>query len=172
LQQARQNEGPRTAEELEKEELFRGVAIPAQFRYQFEPLIAAFLYALTRVAAAHKTWHDRDVIGALTDITRDRERQARSGLIYQEASPSPVADLLRAELERMIADYRKLETQKLSTAPLKESDILHAFVALVRVAQNNSNGRPRSRKFLDGLLAQFPDAAEGATQSGPTIVLS
>lgn len=172
LQQARQNEAPRSAEELQNEELFRHFAIPSQFRYQFEPLIASVLFALARVAAAHKTWHDRDVIAALTEITRERDRQVRSGLIYQEASPSPVADVLRAELNRMIADYRKLEAQKLSTATLKESDILSAFVVLVRVAQNNANGRPRSRKFLDGLLAQFPDASEGATPSGPTIVLS
>src|SRR6516165_942505 len=90
LVQSRQSESPRRSEELQNEELFRNVAIPPQFRYQFEPLIAGLLFALARVAGSHKNWHDRDVIAALTDITRDRERQARSGLIYQEASPSPV----------------------------------------------------------------------------------
>jgi hypothetical protein len=172
LQQARQNEPARGAEELMNEELFRNVSVPPQFRYQFEPLIAGLLFALARLAAAHKTWHDRDVISALTDIARDRERQARSGIIYQEASPSPITDVVRLEVERMIADYRKLEVQKLSAASLKDSDVLLAMVVLVRLAQNNTNGRPRSRRFLDGLLAQFPAAAKDAAQSGPTIVLS
>jgi hypothetical protein len=172
LQQARQNETPRTAEEMQSEELFRNVAVPPQFRYRFEPLIAGLLFTLARMASAHKNWHDRDVISALTDIARDRERQSRSGLIYQEASPSPINDLLRVELERMIADYRKLEAQNLSATALKDSDILSALVLLVRLAQNNTNGRPRSRRFLDGLLAQFPTAAKDSEQSGPTIVLS
>jgi hypothetical protein len=172
LQQARQNEAPRTVEELQSEELFRNVAVPPQFRYHFEPLIAGLLFTLARVAAAHKSWHDRDVISALTDVTRERERQLRSGLIYQETSPSPITELLRVELERMIADYRKLQAQELNATALKESDILSALVLLVRLAQNNTNGRPRSRRFLDGLLAQFPTASNDAAQSGPTIVLS
>ncbi|HEX8926094.1 MAG TPA: hypothetical protein VF786_09895 [Terriglobales bacterium] len=172
LQQAQQNEPPRTAEELKGEELFRDVAVPQQFKYQFEPLIAGFLFTLARVAGAHKNWHDRDIISALTDITRERERQSRSGIIYQEASPSPITDVLRMELERMVTDYRKLEAQNLSAATLKESDVLSAFVLLVRIAQNSTNGRPRSRRFLDGLIAQFPDAAKDTAQSGPTIMLS
>jgi hypothetical protein len=172
LQQARQNESPRSTEELQNEELFRNVAVPPQFRYQFEPLIAGLLFTLARMASAHKDWHDRDVISALTDITRERERQSRSGLIYQEASPSPINDMLRVELERMIDDYRKLEAQNLSATTLKESDILSALVLLVRLAQNNTNGRPHSRCFLYGLLAQFPTAAKDSEQSGPTIVLS
>jgi len=172
LQQARQNEQPRTAQELQNEEMFRNVAVPPQFRYQFEPLIAGLLFTLARLASAHKSWRDRDVISAVTDIARDRERQLRSGLIYQEASPSPITEMLRVEFERMIADYRKLEAQKLSATALKDSDILSALVLLVRLAQNNTNGRPRSGRFLDGLLAQFPTASNDAAQSGPTIVLS
>jgi len=172
LVQARQNEPARSPEDLQNEELFRSIAVPPQFRYQFEPLIAGLLFALARAAGSHKAWHDRDVISALTDITRDRERQVRSGIIYQEASPSPITDIVRLELERMVADYRKLEAQRLGATALKDSEVLLALVTLVRIAQNSTNGRPRSRRFLHGLLAQFPDAAKDATQSGPTIVLS
>ncbi len=171
LQQAWRNERPRTQEDLAAEELFREVELPPGFRYESEPLVAGLLFSVARVAAAHGEWHDGDLIAALTAMARDLERRLRSGLIYDEPSAHPATAALRAELERMVADYRKVEEQNLGFARLKDRDVFHALVMLVRMAHGVSNGRPKSRRFIHGLLAQFPDSATGA-KSGPSIVLS
>jgi len=171
LQQARRSERPRTAEDLAGEELFREVVLPAGFRYEHEPLVAGLLFAVARTAATHGDWHDGEVIAALTAVARDLERRRRSGIIYAEPSPNPALEVLRAELERMVADYRKVEEQNQGFVRLKDRDTFHALVMMVRMAQAVTNGRPKSRRFLHGLLAQFPDAATGA-KSGPAIVLS
>jgi hypothetical protein len=40
---------------------------------------------------------------------------------------------------------------------LRDSDVLKALVFLLRLAHARTSGRPKSRAFIDFLLAQFPE---------------
>ena len=155
LQQARQQEKPRSLEELGQEELFRDVELGQRFFYDHEPLITGLLYGIAKIAATHKDWTDQEYLQALTEITRATATRAGSGLILQENTPNPIQQLLHEEIENMITQYRHLEEQHLGYFKLKDSELLCVLVFLVRMGQSRTNGRRKSRVFLDSLRAQF-----------------
>ncbi|MGE5111737.1 MAG: hypothetical protein ACM3JB_12825 [Acidobacteriaceae bacterium] len=164
LQQARQHEKPRSLEELGKEELFREVELGQRFFYEHEPLITGLMFGIAKIAATQKNWTDQEYLHALTEITRAAATRAGSGLILQENTPNSIQQLLHEEIEKMIAQYRQLEEQHLGYFQLKDSDVLRALVFLVRMGHSRTNGRRKSRAFLDSLRAQFQ--AQQATPPG------
>lgn len=156
LLQAYAQEPGRTEQELAGEEIFADVELARQFYYEREPLLVGLLYALAQLAAAHRDWNDRDLIGALTAFTRSIRRMSGSGLIYDESGTNPIHQAVAEHLQRQIEQYRALEQKQLGFFTLKDSDVVRALVFLVRSAQSGSSGRPRTRKFLASLAARFP----------------
>jgi hypothetical protein len=57
----------------------------------------------------------------------------------------------------MLKEYRQAEQQQLGYSTLRDSDVLKALVFLVRLGHGRTSGRPKSRAFIDFLLAQFPE---------------
>ncbi|HEX6879127.1 MAG TPA: hypothetical protein VF135_02080, partial [Terriglobales bacterium] len=164
LRQARQHDKPRSFLDLQGEELFREIQLDQRFFFDHEPLITGLMFAVSRVALANREWTDRDLIHAITEITRSAATRANSGLILQENTPNPVQQMLRAEIDKMVGQYRQLEEQNLGYARLKDSDVMRALVFLVRTAHSRTNGRRKSRAFVDTLRVQFPMQTEsGAT---------
>ena len=158
LQQARAHEQARTQEQMAGEELFLEVDLGQRFYYEREPLIAGLLFALARLSNAHRDWTDREVIRALTAITRSYQRLTSSGIIYDESTTNPVHQAIADELRRRVEEYRALEQQRLGYFTLKDSDIFKVMVFLVRTAQSGTTGRPRSRSFLAQLAAKVAAA--------------
>jgi len=158
LQQARQHEKPRPVEELAKEDLLREVDVSQQFYYEHEPLIAGLLFAVARVASADRAVRDRDIVHALTSLAKSYETRVNSGLVYQESTANIVHQALAAEVEKMIGEYREVEARNLGFHQLKDADVLRALPFIVRMGHSRTNGRPRSRAFIDHLLVQFPAA--------------
>jgi hypothetical protein len=56
---------------------------------------------------------------------------------------------------------------------LRDADILRALVFLIRMAHGRTNGRPKSRAFVDLLFAQFPEEQRIAAteEAGSRIIL-
>ncbi len=156
LQQARQHEKPREFESLAQEELFRDVNLEQRFFYDHEHLIAGLMYGTAQLAWRQKDWMDQDFLRALTAITRAMATRAGSGLIIGENSLNPMQQLLQEEIDRIVAQYRQLEEQHLGYFQLKDSDVLRALVFLVRMGHSRTNGRRKSRAFLDSVRGQFP----------------
>ena len=59
----------------------------------------------------------------------------------------------------MVKEYREAEQKHVGYAQLRDSEVLRALVFLVRMAHGRTSGRPKSRAFVDFLLAQFPEKA-------------
>jgi hypothetical protein len=55
---------------------------------------------------------------------------------------------------------------------LRDSEVLRALVFLVRMANGRTSGRPKSRAFVDFLLAQFPEKPSDAAvqETGSRII--
>ncbi|MDP9161798.1 MAG: hypothetical protein M3O09_16430 [Acidobacteriota bacterium] len=164
LQQARQHERPRSLEELDRSTLFLDVEVGEQFLHEQEHLILGLSYAVATSAHKNPGIKDPDVIAALTTVTRRLETLVNSGLHYKIPDANPLHQLIAGEIENMIKEYRDTETKHLGYSRLKESDILRALVFLLRLALTRTSGRPKSRAFVDFMLAQFP--GEGASRSG------
>jgi hypothetical protein len=61
----------------------------------------------------------------------------------------------------MVREFREAERQHTNDMqgrkPLRDSEVLKALVFLLRMAFARTSGRPKSRAFLDSLLAMFPE---------------
>jgi len=156
LRQARQHEKPRLAAELDQEALFPKVEIGDAFIYEQEQLILGLSYSLARSARAGASIRDSDLIAALTALVKSYETLANSGLHYDAPLTNLAHHSIAADVQQMVKEYREAEQKHTGYTRLRDSDVLRALVFLLRMGLTHTSGRPRSRAFVDFLLAQFP----------------
>ncbi len=97
-----------------------------------------------------------------------------SGLHYETPISSLSQQSVVAEVQKMLKEYREAEEEHLGYSKLRDSDVLHALVFLVRMAHARTSGRPKSRAFVDFVLAQFPEkqpALATAAEAGSRIII-
>jgi hypothetical protein len=164
LQQAREHEKPRSADQFDAASLFLQVEISEQFTYEREHLLMGLSYALNRAAQGDRSLNDRDLIAALSSLCTRYERVVNSGLHYEQPLTSGAQQAAAVQVEEMLKQYREAE-QKLGYSTLRDSDILKALAFLVRLGHGRTSGRPRSRAFIDFLLAQFPEKPSAVVTS-------
>lgn len=157
LQQAREHERPRAADQFDSASLFLQVEISEQFTYEREHLLMGLSYALAKAARADRSLNDRDLIAALSAMCASYERLANSGLHYQQPLPARAQHAVAAQVEEMLKQFREVEQKQLGYTTLKDSDVLKALVFLLRLGYGRTSGRPKSRAFIDFLFAQFPE---------------
>jgi hypothetical protein len=170
LLQARQRELPRPLEGLDPAGLFPQVQISRQFLTEHEPLIAGLSHSLAQSSRADRELYDRDLIEALTAVTRSYETLVNSGLHYEPQLSSLPQQNVAATLQKMLEEYRKLEQQHLGSTRLRDSDVLRATAFLVRIAHGHTTGRPKSRAFRDFLVQNFQGKKPPAEEASRLIV--
>ena len=174
LQQAREHEKPRAAEQFEGASLFPQVEISEQFTYEREHLLMGLSYALAQAAHAERSLNDRDLIAALSAMCTNYDRLANSGLHYEQPLTSAAQHAVAGQVEEMLKQYREAEQKQLGYSNLRGSEVLKALVFLVRLAAVRTSGRPRSRVFIDFLFAQFPEkksAVVAGREAGSRIIV-
>ncbi|HXZ34214.1 MAG TPA: hypothetical protein VEH30_18215 [Terriglobales bacterium] len=164
LQQAREHEKPRPLQDLDQSALFPQVEIGDQFLYEHEHLMVGLSFALAKSARLDRSITDRDLISALTSMASSYETLVNSGLHYETRTTSISQQAISAELQKMLKEYRETEQKHLGYARLRESDVLRALVFLVRMGHARTSGRPKSRAFVDFILAQFPEKTIAAPE--------
>ena len=167
LQQAREHEKPRSANDLDTAALLPQVEIEDQFLYQHEHLIMGLSYALTKTARSDRGIHDSDLIAGLTSLARSYERLVNSGLHYEEPMHGMAQQAVAAELQQMVKEYREAELKHTGISRLRDSEVLKALVFLLRMAHARTSGRPKSRAFVDFLVAQFPEKQSALAPAEP-----
>jgi hypothetical protein len=157
LQQAREHEKPRPADDFDSAALFLQVEISEQFTYEREHLLMGLSYALAKAARSDRSLNDRDLIGALTAMCTSYERLVNSGLHYQQPVTGRAQQVVAMQVEAMMKQYREAEQKQLGYSTLRDGDVLKSLVFLLRLAHGRTSGRPKSRAFIDFLYAQFPE---------------
>lgn len=157
LLQAREHEKPRPAGELDPADLFLQVEISDQFMYDREHLILGLSFALAKSAQINRSLNDRDLIAALKSLAKSYETLINSGLVYETPTANIAQQAIAAEVQKMVQEYREAEQKHIGATRLRDGDVLKALVFLLRMAHGRTSGRPRSRAFIDFLLAQFPE---------------
>jgi hypothetical protein len=174
LRQAREHEKPRSSDQIDPTELFLQIEVSDQFMYEREHLLMGLTFALAKAARADRMLNDRDLIAALAALATNYERRLNSGLHYEEPLTSEPQRRAAAELENMVKEYREAEQKHLGYSNLRDSDVLKALVFLLRLGHGRTSGRPRSRVFVEFLLAQFPEkesAVVSPAEAGSRIIL-
>ena len=74
----------------------------------------------------------------------------------------------------MLKEYREAEQKHLGYSRLHDSDVLRALVFLLRMGYARTSGRPKSRAFVDSVVAQFPEkqsALAAPAEAGSRIII-
>ncbi len=174
LQQAREHEKPRSADQIDPAGLFLQVEVSDQFMYEKEHLLMGLTFALAKAARADRVLNDQDLIATLSMLAKTHERRLSSGLHYEQPLTSESQRRAASEIETMIKEYREAEQKHMGYSTLRESEVLKALVFLLRLAHGRTSGRPKSRAFVDFLYMQFPEkesAVVGAQEAGSRIIL-
>lgn len=157
LQQAREHEKPRPADEIDPATLFLQIEVSDQFMYEKEHLLMGLTYALAKSARTDRSLNDLDLIQALSVLAKSYERRVNSGLHYEQPITSESQRRAAVEVETMISEYRAAEQKHVGYSTLKDSEVLKALVFLLRLANGRTSGRPKSHAFVEFLFAQFPE---------------
>jgi hypothetical protein len=174
LQQAREHEKPRSAEQIDPAGLFLQIEVSDQFMYEKEHLLMGLTFALAKAARADRNLHDQDLIAALTVLAKSYERRVNSGLHYEQPLTSDSQRRAALEVENMVKEYREAEQKHMGYSTVRDSEALKALVFLLRLANGRTSGRPKSRAFVEFLFAQFPEketAVMAPQATGSRIIL-
>jgi hypothetical protein len=166
-------------DEQDREALLPDVEIAEQFLYEREELILGLSFALAKSARANRDLegrplNDRDLIAALSSLAKSYQTLINSSLIYEPPTANLVHQSIVREIETMVREFRAAEQQHRGQTRLRDSDVLKTLVFLLRMGLSRTSGRPKSRGFVDFLLAQFPEkqsALAGAEGAASRIVI-
>ncbi|MGH9538858.1 MAG: hypothetical protein ACRD3H_13095 [Terriglobales bacterium] len=161
LQQAREHEKPRGMSDVNPADIFLQVEIGDEFLYRHEHLIMGLTYALAKSVRADRSLKDSDLIAAVAALAKTWETLVNSGLHYEMPIASTAQHAVAVEVQNMLKEYREAEQKHVGYVQLRDSEVLRALVFIVRMAHGRTSGRPKSRAFIDFLLAQFPEKPGG-----------
>ncbi len=149
---------------------YRDIQFPVDFVYERWPVIAGIAAAILAFQVHHRDLHDSAVYSALESLA-EMYRTLGSGIYYERPPDAPPARALYAQISQSLQELQKNESGRSNFPRLKDSDIFQLLVFLLRVGKQESNGRPRSRAFLDFLRARFPLPADAVPQDAPRIIM-
>ena len=134
-----------------------------------ENVLSELGYTVAVYAKEQRSLTDSDVFAAVKSLAETR-RTLVSGIYYEKLPEIPVAAGLYAALAKYIEEEKKREAEHPEFPALKDTEIFHLLVFFVRFARLRSNGRPRTRAFLNFLRSQFPVEA-GLAKEESRIIL-
>ena len=121
--------------------------------------MAALAFQTAKFAANKSSTADPDVLAALAALAATY-KTLQSGLLYEKIPEIPVQRDLYLALSQFLSEIKQKAAESGNSAALKDNAIFQVIVFLYRMGLLRSNGRPRSRRFIEFLRGQFPQAEE------------
>ena len=143
--------------------------IPQDLVYTHQQLMAALAFSIAKFCVAQPTAVDNDVLAALEALAQTYKTLS-SGLIYEKLPAAPLPRELYASLTAFLDEVKKQQADRASSAALTDTQIFYLLVFLYRMGLLRTNGRPRSRRFIEFLRGQFPQAPELQREESRIIV--
>ena len=148
---------------------FPDVSFPADLIRTWQAMLSGLGYTVVIYAADQRSLADPDVFAAVQAMAETR-RTLLSGIYYEKPPDNFVAAGLYAALAKFIEEEKKHSTEHPEFPALKDAEIFHLLVFFLRFGRLRSNGRPRTRAFIEFLRSQFPKEA-GISKEEPRIIL-
>ena len=143
--------------------------IPQDTVYTHQQLMAALAFAIAKFCAAQPSATDPDVLAALVALAQTY-KTLTSGILYEKVPDAPLPRELYGALTTFLAEIKKQQGELASSSSLKDSQVFYLLVFLYRMGLLRTNGRPRSRQFIEFLRGQFPQAPELKREESRIIV--
>lgn len=134
------------------------VRIPERFVAMQPALVAHLSAAIAQHWRSNPTVADPDVLACLTSLVQTLTT-LRAGIIYETRPMGPLRAGLFDALQSAWRNFQALERNEMAMQPARDADFEMAIVLLARLAQYESNGRPRSRRALARLVSFAPNPA-------------
>jgi hypothetical protein len=120
-------------------------------------------YTILVYASEQRLLTDAEVLDAVESIATTY-RTLTSGIYYENPPAGALAAGLYVILAKLLQEEKKTAANQPGSSVLRDSDIFLLLVFFLRFARLRSNGRPRSRAFLEFLRAEYPATAEPTTE--------
>ena len=133
-------------------------AIPKDVFRAHEQLMAALAFSIAKFCAERPAAVDNDILSALEALAQTYKTLS-SGLIYELPPQAPLPRELYAALSAFLDEIKK-QRERAAAASFKDIEVFYLLVFLYRMGLLRTNGRPRSRLFIEFLRGQFPQARE------------
>jgi hypothetical protein len=148
---------------------FPDVSVTADLIEDQRPLLSSVVGTLLGAADQNRDLVDADVLAALAALA-ETYRTLGAGLYYEKPPVAPLAQTLYGTLLKFLEEWKQPERRGGAPAS-KDADIFKLLVFLTRVGRSRSNGRPKTRGYLQFLRAQFPRAAAAAPKETSRIIV-
>jgi hypothetical protein len=149
---------------------FPDVSFASDLIHTRQAMLSGLGYTVVMYAAEQRFLNDCDVFTAVQALAETR-RTLLSGIYYEKPPEIPVAAGLYAALAKFIEDEKKHLADHPEFPPVKDTEIFQLLVFFLRFGRLRSNGRPRTRAFIEFLKSQFPASAVAAAKEEPRIIL-
>ena len=148
---------------------YRDVEFSPDLVHERRPVAAGLGYTIVKFAGENRDLRDADAFAALAALA-ETYRTLGSGLYYERPPDAALPQALYGRLAQFLQEYKKEEAQRSGFPILKDSEVFHLLVFLLRIGRQQTNGRPRSRAFLDFLRSQFPRVAEAEREASRIVI--
>ena len=148
---------------------FLDVDLPRDVIHTRQSLLEGLAFSIAKFAAAQPAASDPDILAALQALAETLKTLA-TGIHYEKPPETPTPRALYSELTQFLREARQHEAGQPDLPPVKDAEIFALLVFLYRMGLLHSNGRPRSRRFVEFLRSQFPQSPE-LQRSEPRIIV-
>jgi hypothetical protein len=135
------------------------VNLPNNLIHTHQQLMAALAFTIAKFCAAHRDATDSDVLASVQAFA-ETTRTLMTGIYYETQPDGLVRRELYAALTTFVTELKQKTAEQGRSAALKDSDIFYLSVFLYRMGLLRTNGRPRSRRYVEFLRKQFPESQE------------
>jgi hypothetical protein len=160
-----ENEHPR---EISADTPLLEVKVSQELLHTQQQMMTALAFTVAKFCTSHPEAHDSDVLATLQALA-ETHKTLTTGIYYETQPNGMVSRELYAAVGLFLTDVKQKIQQAGHPAP-KELDIFHLLVFLYRMGLVRTNGRPRTRRFIEFLRAQFPQSQETKREESRIIV--
>lgn len=148
---------------------YRDLQVRPDFVYERWPVIAGLAGTILRFQIENKDLNDSAACAAIEALA-ETYRTLGTGIYYERPPDAPLPRALYGQMAQFLQDFQKSESPRVGFPTLRDSDIFQLLVFLLRVARQETNGRPLSRAFLGFLRERFPRPAEETKEPSRIII--
>ncbi len=138
---------------------FLDVDLPRDRIYTLQPLLSGLAFAIAKFASGQPHTTDADVLAAVQALA-ETQKTLISGIYYEKMPEAAAPRALYSELARFLTEAKQHTAERTGFPAVKDSEVFALLVFIYRMGILRTNGRPRSRRFLEFLHGQFPQSPE------------
>jgi hypothetical protein len=145
------------------------IRVTDEFLRGHEELLLFSIYSLVEGALRNAGANDGDLMDVLEAMIQTH-RTLESGLVYETRPETAIGLNIHRLFTNSLADYEKERSKQEEFPQLQRSEILTILVFLHRLGQQNQNGKPRGRLFMDLLRHMTPERERVPEQTSSIII--